>query len=136
MQTFIQFLGVIAVTVMFLSLGDIVDFSAIAYYWKEILSVFLASTLIRAFVMFLFGLVSNQVRKMQNIPFSWYKVMVFGGVKGCLSLIMLHLIPDSKEYKETFEAIVIGVILLTTFVYPLFLVGTLKWYGERVHHTK
>ena len=62
--------------------------------------------------------------------------MVFGGVKGCLSLIMLHLIPDSKEYKETFEAIVIGVILLTTFVYPLFLVGTLKWYGERVHHTK
>tara|TARA_Y100000310_G_scaffold180406_1_gene180292 strand:- start:4540 stop:5811 length:1272 start_codon:yes stop_codon:yes gene_type:complete len=136
MQTFIQFLGVIAVTVMFLSLGDIVDFSAIAYYWKEILSVFLASTLIRAFVMFLFGLVSNQVRKMQNIPFSWYKVMVFGGVKGCLSLIMLHLISDSKEYKETFEAIVIGVILLTTFVYPLFLVGTLKWYGERVHHTK
>ena len=40
------------------------------------------------------------------------------------------------RYPKKFEAIVIGVILLTTFVYPLFLVGTLKWYGERVHHTK
>lgn len=133
MQQFIQFLGVLAVTIMFLSLGDIVDFSAMKKYWKEILAVFVASTLIRAVIMAKFSLLSNRIARMQNLSVSWYKVMVFGGVKGCLSLIMLHLIPDSKVYKETFEAIVVGVILLTTFIYPMLLVGTLKWYGDRVH---
>jgi len=87
-------------------------------------------------VMANFSILSNTIRGMHNISFSWYKVMVFGGVKGCLSLIMLHLIPDTATYKTLFEAIVTGVILLTTFIYPLFLVGTIKFYGDRINPEK
>ncbi len=136
MQKFIQLFGVVGVTVMFLTLADIVRFESISKYWKEILSVFVASTLIRAVVFAKFSLISNRVSKMHNISMPWYKVLVFGGVKGCLSLIMLHFIPDEKAYKGLFEAIVIGVILLTTFVYPIFLVGTIKFYGEGMNASK
>jgi CPA1 family monovalent cation:H+ antiporter len=132
LQQFIQFLGVISVTIMFLSLADVVMFDTLLKYWKEILSVFVASTVIRAVVLAKFGLVSNAIGRMQNISISWYKVLVFGGVKGCLSLIMLHFIPDTATYKQTFEAIVVGVILLTTFIYPIFLIGTLRWYGDNI----
>jgi CPA1 family monovalent cation:H+ antiporter len=132
LQQFLQFLGIIAVTIMFLSLADVVLFESLLNYWKEILSVFVASTVIRVVVFAKFGLVSNVVKRMQDIPISWYKVLVFGGVKGCLSLIMLHFIPDTATYKQTFEAIVVGVILLTTFIYPIFLIGTLRWYGDKM----
>lgn len=135
-QKFIQLLGIFAVTIMFLALADMVDFAQLKKYWKEIVSVFVASTLIRIVVMANFSILSNTIRGMHNISFSWYKVMVFGGVKGCLSLIMLHLIPDTATYKTLFEAIVTGVILLTTFIYPLFLVGTIKFYGDRINPEK
>lgn len=132
LQQYIQLLGIIGVTVMFLTLADIVNIDNLITYWKEIISVFTASTVIRIVVFAKFGLVSNAIKRMHNISLSWYKVLVFGGVKGCLSLIMLHFIPDTMAYKASFEAIVIGVILLTTFIYPIFLVGTIKLYGEKM----
>jgi CPA1 family monovalent cation:H+ antiporter len=132
-QSFIKLLGIFAVTIMFLALADMVNFSQLKKYWKEIISVFVASTAIRMVVMAKFSALSNMTKYMHNISFSWYKVMVFGGVKGCLSLIMLHLIPDSVSYKPLFEAIVTGVILLTTFIYPIFLIGTLKLYGNKLN---
>lgn len=132
-QSFIKLLGIFAVTIMFLALADMVNFVQLKKYWKEIISVFVASTAIRLVVMAKFSALSNMTTYMHDISFSWYKVMVFGGVKGCLSLIMLHLIPDSVSYKPLFEAIVTGVILLTTFIYPIFLIGTLKLYGNKLN---
>jgi len=132
MQKFIQFLAMIGITVMFLALADAVDFSSLLTYWKEILSVFAATTVIRLVVMAKFSAISNVVGRMHNISISWYKVLVFGGVKGCLSLIMLHLIQDSEAYKPLFEAVVMGVILLTTFIYPIIMVTVIKGYGDKI----
>jgi len=36
---------------------------------------------------------------------------------------MLQMLPKGFEHKEMFDAIVIGVILVSTFVYALVLVG-------------
>jgi len=132
LQKFMHLLAMFGITAMFLTLADTVNFDNLLKYWKEILSVFLASTIIRLIVFAKFSLVSNISKRMHNISFSWYKVLVFGGVKGCLSLIMLHLIPDTVEYKPLFEAIVMGVILLTTFIYPLIMVLVIKGYGEKI----
>jgi CPA1 family monovalent cation:H+ antiporter len=129
---FIQLLAMFGVTIMFLTLADSVNFDNLIKYWKEILSVFVISTIIRIIVFAKFAFVSNMFSKMQSISFSWYKILVFGGVKGCLSLIMLHLIPDSMSYKPLFEAIVMGVILLTTFIYPIIMVSVIKVYGDKL----
>lgn len=133
LQKSFHLMAMIGISVMFLTLGDTVNFDNLMKYWKEIVSVFVATTIIRLIVFAKFSLISNMVGRMQNISFSWYKVLVFGGVKGCLSLIMLHLIPDTQAYKPLFESLVVGVILLSTFVYPVIMIGVIKGYGERMN---
>jgi CPA1 family monovalent cation:H+ antiporter len=53
------------------------------------------------------------------------------GVKGAFSLIMLHMLPSDFAYLELFEAIVVGNILLSTFLYPLALVGIIRFHKGR-----
>jgi len=60
---------------------------------------------------------------MTNIGFRWWSVLLFAGIKGGLSIVMLQMLPKGFEHKEMFDAIVIGVILVSTFVYALVLVG-------------
>lgn len=44
-------------------------------------------------------------------------MLTFAGIKGGLSIVMLTMIPASFEYLEMFKAVVIGVIMLSTFIY-------------------
>jgi CPA1 family monovalent cation:H+ antiporter len=46
----------------------------------------------------------------------WF-ILTFSGMKGALSIILVHLIPDSYKYKELFESVTIGVVILSIFVY-------------------
>lgn len=127
----VQFIAMIGITILFLSMGDIVNFSNIIKYWKEVLYVFFASTIIRIVMMMKFSVLSNATNKMHNISLHWYKILVFAGVKGGLSILMLHLMPSGFEHKEMFEAIVIGVILLSTFIYPIMMTITMKMHNEK-----
>ncbi len=73
------------------------------------------------FMMFKFAFVSNSVKKMQSINVRWWSVLTFAGSKGAISILMVHMLPTSFEYKELFEYIIIGNILLSTFIYALIL---------------
>lgn len=127
----IHFAAFIGIVILFLSIGDVVNFANLILYWKEVLSVFAASTVIRMVMMLKFSVISNATNKMQNISLHWYKILVFAGVKGGLSILMLHLMPTDFEHKDLFEAIVVGVILLTTFLYPVMLTLTMKWHNHK-----
>jgi len=118
---FISFVALIANTILFVSMADLIDFKLLEKYWVEIVSIFIATTLIRGGVMAGFALTSNQLKIMQNINFDWWAVMTSAGVKGGLSILMLHMFPSDYEHYELFEAIVIGNILLSTFVYSIVL---------------
>jgi CPA1 family monovalent cation:H+ antiporter len=54
---------------------------------------------------------------MVDINFRWWGVLTFAGIKGGLSIVMITMIPASFEYLEMFKAVVIGVIMLSTFIY-------------------
>jgi len=43
-------------------------------------------------------------------------------MKGALSIILVHMIPSSFEYKELFEVVTTGVVMMSIFVY-----GTTLW---------
>ncbi|RMH40766.1 MAG: sodium:proton antiporter, partial [Alphaproteobacteria bacterium] len=45
------------------------------------------------------------------------------GIKGGLSVVMLMMIPADFPHLEMFQAVVIGVIMLSTFIYS----GLLLW---------
>ncbi|MCH9740959.1 MAG: cation:proton antiporter [Epsilonproteobacteria bacterium] len=120
---YVAVLALLANTFLFMSMASIVNLELLLKYKTEILLMFMITTLIRAFMMGTFGIVSNMTRKMTDIGVRWWSVLLFAGIKGGLSIVMLQMLPAGFEHQEMFNAIVIGVILLSTVVYALVLVG-------------
>jgi CPA1 family monovalent cation:H+ antiporter len=117
----IQLLALVANTMLFVAMAEIVRIDLLVQYKKEILVMFLATTVIRALMMAKFAIITKQTTKMTNINFRWWGVLTFAGIKGGLSIVMLTMIPASFPHLEMFKAVVIGVILLSTFIYSLIL---------------
>lgn len=113
----VQLLAMVANTILFVAMAAMIDIDLLWRYKGEILVMFLATTLIRGVMMALFTWVANKTDKMVNINFRWWGVLTFAGIKGGLSIVMLTMIPASFEYLEMFKAVVIGVIMLSTFIY-------------------
>jgi len=117
----IQLLALVANTMLFVAMAEIVDLDLLLHYKKEIIVMFLATTVIRALMMAKFALITNQTDKMTNVNFRWWGVLTFAGIKGGLSIVMLMMIPTDYAHLDMFKAVVIGVILLSTFIYSLIL---------------
>lgn len=117
----LDFIGLFASSLLFISIASIVNFDKLFQYRYEIFIIFIVSTIIRGLMMLKFALVSNQVSFMHSIQKHWLAVLTFAGSKGALSILMVHLIPNTFKYKELFENIIVGNIFLSTFIYAIFL---------------
>lgn len=117
----LDFVGLFASSVLFISIASIVNLDRLWFFKYEILAVFIASTLIRGLMMLKFAWISQKTNRMHSIKKHWWAVLTFEGSKGALSILMVHLIPSSFEYKELFENIIVGTILLSTFAYSVVL---------------
>jgi len=126
----IAFFALFANAVLFFTLAELIEFEKIMHYWKEILTLFVATTLIRAVMMFKFSYISRKVHKIADVSYRWWAILTFAGIKGGLSIIMVHALPDSFEYKEMFEQVVMGIIVLSIFVYSLVLLFVIKKYEK------
>ncbi len=113
----IQLLALVANTILFIAMAEIINLDLLWQYKGEIFAMFIATTVIRALMMGKFAIITNQTTKMTNVNFRWWGVLTFAGIKGGLSIVMLMMIPVSFEHLEMFKAVVIGVILLSTFIY-------------------
>ncbi len=109
-----MFIGIFANAVVFVIIANVVELEILFSYYKEILIVFAITSVIR------FISVSSLVLAMK-LPFRWAKTLTYSGAKGALAIIMAYSIPDSFIYKDMFEAIVIGNVLVSTFVYTFLL---------------
>ncbi len=118
----IGLLAIVANTMLFVAMAEIINLDLLWQYKTEILAMFLATTLIRAAMMAKFAILTNQTDKMTNVNFRWWGVLTFAGIKGGLSVVMLMMIPASFEHLEMFKAIVVGVIMLSTFIYSFILI--------------
>jgi len=118
----IGLLAIVANTMLFVAMAEIINLDLLWQYKTEILAMFLATTVIRAAMMAKFAILTNQTNKMTNVNFRWWGVLTFAGIKGGLSVVMLMMIPASFEHLEMFKAIVVGVIMLSTFIYSFILI--------------
>ncbi|HUW77041.1 MAG TPA: cation:proton antiporter [Gallionella sp.] len=116
-QEDVQLLALVANTILFVAMAEMINLDLLWKYRVEILVMFLATTLIRGAMMGLFAWLTNRTDKMADISFRWWGVLTFAGIKGGLSIVMLTMIPASFEYLEMFKAVVIGVVVLSTFTY-------------------
>lgn len=126
----VQLLAIVANTILFVAMAEIIDLDMLLKYKTEIIVMFLATTIIRALMMAKFALITNQTTKMTSVNFRWWGVLTFAGIKGGLSIVMLMMIPTSFEHLELFTAIVVGVIMLSTFVYSLILLTIISKNAE------
>ncbi len=117
----IQLLGLVGNTILFVAMAEIVQLDLLMRYWHEILVMFLGTTLIRALMMAKFALLTLHVRRMTDVNFRWWGVLTFAGIKGGLSIVMLSMIPRDFPFLDMFRAVVVGVVLLSTFLYSLIL---------------
>ena len=116
--------GYIAAVMIFFALAEMVDFHLLWEYKTEIFIMFVATTVIRAVSMAKFMYFGNvkALTSIKPVGIEGWFILTFSGMKGALSIILVHMIPDSFAHKEMFEAVTIGVVVLSIFVY-----GTTLW---------
>lgn len=122
----IQLLALVANTILFIAMAEMIDIKLLWQYKTEIMVMFLATTVIRGAMMGLFAAIANRTEKMVDINLRWWSVLTFAGIKGGLSIVMITMIPADFPHLEMFKAVVIGVIMLSTFLYSgalLFIIG-------------
>ena len=126
----LRFIAIIAASVLFISMAQLIHVDVLLKHWNEIISVFIGVTLIRMANLGVFAFVSRKTDKIPTISLHWWMILTGAGVKGAFSLLMLHMIPLNYEYRELFEAIVVGNVLLSTFLYPVFLFAVIHVYKK------
>ena len=109
-----MFVGVFANAVVFTVIANIIDLHLLLRYWYEILVVFALTSVIR------FASTASLIATMK-LPFYWTKTLTLSGTKGALAIIMVHSLPAWFVYKELFTAIVIGNVIVSTFIYTFLL---------------
>ena len=65
----------------------------------------------------------------EGVPWRWQHVMVFGNVKGALSMAAVLALPEQVPYRERLIAIVFGVTLVTLLTQALPFRRFLMWLG-------
>jgi len=111
--------GYIATVIIFFVLAEMADFHKLWEYRVEILTMFIATTIIRALAMAKFALIGDKLKQIAPVGIEGWFILTFSGMKGALSIILVHMIPNSFKYKELFESVTIGVVLLSIFVYGI-----------------
>ena len=116
--------GYIGAVVIFFALAEMVDFHKLWEYRWQIVTMFTVTTLIRAISMAKFAFFGRVklLSYIKPVGFEGWFILTFSGMKGALSIILVHMIPDSFVHKEMFEAVTIGVVVLSIFIY-----GTVLW---------
>ena len=114
--------GYIAAVMIFFVLAEMVHPEKLWEYRTEILIMFILTTFIRAVSMAKFAFIGDKIKHIAPVGVEGWFILTFSGMKGALSIILVHMIPDSFEYKELFEVVTVGVVVLSIFVY-----GTTLW---------
>jgi len=114
--------GYIAAVMIFFVLAEIVSLEKFWEYKAEIVTMFMITTLIRAISMAKFAFWGSKLEQIKPVGFEGWFILTFSGMKGALSIILVHMIPASFEYKEFFEVVTTGVVMMSIFVY-----GTTLW---------
>jgi len=111
--------GYIAAVIIFFALAEMVDLHKLWEYKVEILTMFITTTFIRALMMAKFAFLGKSIESIKPVGFRGWFILTFSGMKGALSIILVHMIPNDYQYKEMFESVTIGVVVLSIFIYGI-----------------
>jgi monovalent cation:H+ antiporter, CPA1 family len=97
--------------VVFLLIGFEVPLGDLARHWREILIAYAAMTIARAGVVYVVAALSQ--RSPHAWPPRWSHVLLWGGVRGALSMVLALALAADLPQRELIVAMTVGVVLLT-----------------------
>ena len=119
------YLGLFANAVIFISIANVIDLELLLKYKVEILYTFTITTIIRYFAVLL-------LVRSKNLSLMWNNILTLSGMKGGLALIMIISLPDTFADKDMFLAIVLGVVILSIFLYTLVLMSYMYFQKDKL----
>lgn len=129
LERFWQYLAFTATSLMFLLIGLTVSFSGMWDYRGPILWGIAVATLARgASIYGLFPLV-NRLPNIERVDARYQTVMVWGGLRGAVTIALALSLPNAYEWKDELIALASGVVLFNLLVQALTLEPLIRWLG-------
>ena len=129
LESFWGYLSYIATSMTFLLVGLTTDWTSIRRNLGYVAVAIVVALLGRAVGIFgLFPLV-NRLPAVEKADTRYQTVMVWGGLRGAMSLVLAMSIPPAFAYREQIVAITLGVVLFSVIVQGLSLEVVIRYLG-------
>lgn len=120
LESFWEYVAFALNSVVFLLLGFEVSVTALATSWREIAIAYIAVLLTRAIIVFGGWFVWERLRRGGlPVPRSWSVVLVWGGLRGALSMVLALALATSIAKRELVVTMTAGVVLCSLLIQGL-----------------
>ncbi|MCS6914180.1 MAG: cation:proton antiporter [Myxococcales bacterium] len=126
-ESFWEYVAFALNSMVFLLIGFTVSIEALVASWKPILAAYLAVTLGRAAVIAGVSLLLRPSR--EQIPWSWSTVLMWGGLRGGLSMVLVLGLPPHFPHAELLRTMTFGVVIISILVQGLTMAPLLRRLG-------
>ncbi|MFO0683384.1 MAG: sodium:proton antiporter [Sandaracinus sp.] len=116
---------------VFLLLGKEVHLARLLEHVAAIVAAWVALALARALVVLVVDRVLWRTR--ERLPRRWPAVLVWGGLRGALSMVLALGIPDALPERELVVDITFGVVVLSILVQGMTMTPVLRWATADTH---
>ncbi len=116
-NTFWEYIGFALNSLIFLLVGLTINLLDLMHIWALVLAAYVAVTIARAAVVYGMGALLSRTRA--KIPLNWNFVLMWGGIRGALSMVLALSLPAGLPHRELLINLVFGVVLLTILVQGL-----------------
>jgi CPA1 family monovalent cation:H+ antiporter len=127
-ETFWEYIAFALNSIVFLLVGLHVDIRELASSWQLIVAAYAAVTLARASVVFAVRALVRW-RRREAWPASWSSVIIWGGMRGSLSMVLALALPLTLAPRDRMITVTFGVVLLSILLQGLTMKPLLKRLG-------
>lgn len=110
-STFWEYVAFALNSVIFLLIGFAVHLPALAVVWAEIGVAYLIVLAARGAVVSMTATVFGRTR--ESLPVAWRTIIVWGGLRGALSMVLALALPETVPNRELLTTMTFGVVLLS-----------------------
>ena len=128
-----EFNAYVANALVFLLMGVTVTLGMFEERWLAMLTGIAAVLLARALGLLAFVPLLNSLTPIEPISRPFQIVMLWGGLRGAVTLALALSLPTSLDYWWTIQSIAFGVVLFTLFVQATSTAPLLRHYGLSKH---
>lgn len=126
-ESFWEYAVFVANGFLFILIGKEIELTRMLGHIGPIVVAWIAITVSRLLVIKLVELLLAKTE--ERIPERWWSVLVWGGIRGSVSMVLALSIPESFVHRDLLVDLTFGVVLLSILVQGLSIVPVLKWAG-------